>query len=66
MTKTVDAIWDYFLAIWTERNGELHGRNYEEQRAIALETTRDEVTKIYEASQRMSMMPRVLFFIPDR
>jgi hypothetical protein len=52
MTKTVDAIWDYFLAIWTERNGELHGRNYEEQRAIALETTRDEVTKIYEASKR--------------
>jgi hypothetical protein len=52
MTKTVDAIWDYFLAIWTERNGELHGRNYEEQQAIALEMTRDEVTKIYEASKR--------------
>jgi hypothetical protein len=31
MTKTVDAIWDYFLAIWTEQNGKLCGKDYDEQ-----------------------------------
>jgi hypothetical protein len=39
MTKTVDAIWDYFLLIWTDLNGKLYGKDYDEQRAIALETT---------------------------
>jgi hypothetical protein len=33
--KTVDAVWDLFLVIWTTRNGELHGKDYDEQRAIA-------------------------------
>ena len=51
MTKTVDAIWDYFLLIWTDRNGELYGKDYDEQRAIALETTRAEVEQIYEGSK---------------
>jgi hypothetical protein len=51
MTKTIDAIWDYFLTIWTARNGKLYGKDYDEQRAIALETTRAEVTQIYEASK---------------
>jgi hypothetical protein len=51
MTKTIDAIWDYFLTLWTERNGELYGKDYDEQRAIALETTRAAVTQIYEASK---------------
>ena len=51
MTKTIDAIWDYFLTIWTKRNGELYGKDYDEQQAIALETTRAEVTQIYEASK---------------
>jgi hypothetical protein len=39
MRKTVDAIWQIFLKIWITRNGELFGKNYEEQRAIALEMT---------------------------
>jgi hypothetical protein len=39
MTKTIDAIWDYFLTIWTKRNGELYSKDYDEQRVIALETT---------------------------
>jgi hypothetical protein len=30
MTKTIDAIWDYFLTIWTKRNGELYGKDYDE------------------------------------
>jgi hypothetical protein len=51
MTKTVDAIWDYFLLIWMEQNGELYGKDYYEQRAIALETTRAEVDQIYEGSK---------------
>ncbi len=51
MTKTVDAIWDYFLAIWTEQNGKLHGRDYDKQQAIALEMTQDKVMQIYEASK---------------
>jgi hypothetical protein len=41
MTKTVDAVWDLFLVIWTARNGELHGKDYDEQQAIALETTQN-------------------------
>jgi hypothetical protein len=48
MTKTVDAIWDYFLLIWTERNGELYEKDYDEQQAIALETTQAKVEQIYE------------------
>jgi hypothetical protein len=31
MTKTVDAIWDYYLTIWTAQNGELYGKDYDEQ-----------------------------------
>jgi hypothetical protein len=31
MTKMVDAIWEYFLMIWIERNGELYGKDYDEQ-----------------------------------
>lgn len=27
MTKTVDAVWDLFLVIWTARNGELHRKD---------------------------------------
>jgi hypothetical protein len=26
MMKTIDAIWDYFLTIWTKRNGKLTAR----------------------------------------
>jgi hypothetical protein len=51
MTKTVDAVWDLFLTIWTARNGEVYGRDYDEQQAIALEMTQSEVTKIYEESK---------------
>jgi hypothetical protein len=51
MMKTIDAIWDYFLTIWTKWNGELYGKDYDEQQAIALETTRAKVTQIYEASK---------------
>jgi hypothetical protein len=48
MRKTVEAIWQIFLKIWLTRNGELYGKNYEEQREIALEMTRSKVTQIYE------------------
>jgi hypothetical protein len=51
MTKTVDAIWDYFLLIWTDWNGKLYGKDYDEQRAIALETTRAKAEQIYEGSK---------------
>jgi hypothetical protein len=48
MTKMVDAIWEYFLTIWIEPNGELYGKDYDKQWAIALETTQAEVEQIYE------------------
>jgi hypothetical protein len=51
MMKTVDAIWDYFLLIWTDRNGELYGKDYDKQQAIALKTTQAEVEQIYEGSK---------------
>jgi hypothetical protein len=51
MMKIVDAIWDYFLFIWTDRNGKLYGKNYDEQQAIALETTQAEFEQIYEGSK---------------
>jgi hypothetical protein len=46
--KTVDAIWDYYLTIWTAWNGELYGKDYNEQQAIALKTTQAEVEQLYE------------------
>jgi hypothetical protein len=49
MTKTIDAIWDYFLTIWTKQNDELYGKDYDEQRAIALEMTGAEVMQIYKS-----------------
>jgi hypothetical protein len=52
MTKIVDAIWDYFLLIWTDQNGELYGEDYDEQQVIAFETTRAEVEQIYEGSKQ--------------
>jgi hypothetical protein len=52
MTNIVDAIWDYFLLIWIDRNGKLYGKDYDKQRVIALETTRAEVEQIYEGSKR--------------
>jgi hypothetical protein len=51
MQKTIDAIWQIFLTIWYTRNGELHGKDYEEQRAIALETLCNEVSRIYEEAK---------------
>ncbi len=51
MTKTVDAVWNLFLTIWTTWNGELYGRDYDEQWAIVLAMTQSEVTKIYEKSK---------------
>jgi hypothetical protein len=48
MLKTIDAIWQIFLTIWYTRNGELHGKDYEEQRAIALKTSHNKVSRIYE------------------
>ena len=51
MRKMVEAIWQIFLKIWLTRNGELYGKNYEEQKEIALRTTRDEVTRIYEEAK---------------
>jgi hypothetical protein len=51
MMKTVDAVWDLFLVIWTSHNGELHGKDYDEHQAIALEMTQSEVTRIYEESR---------------
>jgi hypothetical protein len=51
MRKTAKAIWQIFLKIWLTRNGELYGKNYEAQKEIALRTTRDEVTRIYEEAK---------------
>jgi hypothetical protein len=48
MMKTVDAIWDYFLLIWMEWNGKLYRKDYDEQQAIALETTWAKVEQLYE------------------
>ena len=48
MRKTIDAVWQIFLTIWTVRNGELHGKDYDEQRKIALATTQEEVSRVYE------------------
>ncbi len=57
MTKTVDAIWDYFLLIWTDWNGKLYGKDYDKQQAIAL-------SKSMKDQNIMSMMQKVLFCMP--
>jgi hypothetical protein len=51
MQKTIDAIWQIFLTIWYTRNGKLHGKDYGEQQAIALETSCNEVSRIYEEAK---------------
>ena len=48
MRKTVDAIWQISLMLWTCRNGEKYGKDYDEQHAIALETSQDAVQHLYE------------------
>jgi hypothetical protein len=37
--------------IWTDQNGKLYGKDYDEQQAIALETTWAKVEQIYEGSK---------------
>ena len=51
MCKTVDAIWQIFLTLWTCRNGEKYGTDYDKQRAIALETSQDAVRHLYERTK---------------
>jgi hypothetical protein len=51
MQKTIDAIWQIFLTIWYTQNGKLHGKDYEEQRAIALKMSCNEVSRIYEEAK---------------
>jgi hypothetical protein len=51
MRKTIDQVWLLFRTIWLCRNGEKYGKDYDEQRAIALETTRNKVREIYEQAR---------------
>ena len=51
MRKTVDVIWQIFLMLWTCRNGEKYGKDYDEQCAIALETSEDAVRHLYECTK---------------
>jgi hypothetical protein len=51
MQKLIDMLWQVFLTIWHTQNGELYGKNYEEQCAIALTMTQDEVSRIYEEAK---------------
>jgi hypothetical protein len=37
--KPIDVIWQVFLTIWHTQNGELYGKDYEEQCQIALKMT---------------------------
>jgi hypothetical protein len=48
MRKTIDAVWKIFLMIWTVCNGELHGKDYDEQGKITLVMTQEEVSRVYE------------------
>jgi hypothetical protein len=45
--KTIDQLWKFYLTIWHGRNGELYGKDYDEQREIALRTTREEAQRVY-------------------
>jgi len=53
MYKTIDQLWKFFRSIWNCRNGELHGKDYEEVQAkkIALLTTRTEAQRVYKESK---------------
>jgi hypothetical protein len=51
MQKMINMLWQVFLTIWQTWNGELYGKDYEEQCAIALAMTRDEVSRIYEEAK---------------
>jgi hypothetical protein len=51
MQKMINTLWQVFLTIWHTQNGELYGKDYEEQHAIALAMTWDEVSRIYEEAK---------------
>ena len=51
MRKTVDAIWQIFLMLWTCRNREKYGKDYDKQCAITLETSQDAVRHLYERTK---------------
>ena len=43
MCKTINEIWQIFFMLWTCRNGEKYGKDYDEQCKLALETSWEEV-----------------------
>ena len=51
MQKTINEIWQIFLMIWTCRNGEKYGKDYDEQCEIALATSQDRVREIYKRTR---------------
>jgi len=66
MRKTIDQLWKFFHSIWNCRNGELHGKDYEEAKKIALHTTRAEAKRVYEDSRNQvtDRKSRVLHPLP--
>jgi len=50
MQKTIDQLWQFYLTLWHCRNGELHGKDKEETRQIAIEATRNSVRQAYQRS----------------
>jgi hypothetical protein len=49
--KTIDQMFKTFRMLWLCRNGEKHGKNYQEARTIALQATREEAQRIYRMTQ---------------
>jgi hypothetical protein len=52
MQKTINAIWQIFLMIWLMQNGELHGKDYEEQCSIVLITSCVKVSRINKEAKQ--------------
>jgi hypothetical protein len=50
-SKTIDQVWTMIWTIWLCCNGELYGKDYEEQWSIALQTTCDRVWAIYKRAK---------------
>jgi hypothetical protein len=50
MHKTIDQLWTFYLTLWHCCNGELHGKDSNEARQIALQATQESAHQIYQES----------------
>ena len=66
MRKMIDQIWDFYIALWHCRNGELHGHDFDEQKRIALKATQMTIWCVYQemTNNVQKHHTRILHWLP--